>query len=55
MGVPGPEPNLIMGNLGEFGKGMHLYDMECTKKYGPTFGLDLKFVSGEKFFLDHIC
>ncbi|KHN73937.1 Cytochrome P450 3A31 [Toxocara canis] len=37
-GVPAPKPNFLFGNFLQMGKGIHLYDIENARKYGPIYG-----------------
>ncbi|ELW64871.1 cytochrome P450 3A4 [Tupaia chinensis] len=39
MGIPGPTPLPFFGTLLEYRKGIWDFDLECHKKYGPTWGL----------------
>ncbi|VDM24273.1 unnamed protein product [Toxocara canis] len=37
-GIPAPKPNFFFGNFLQMSKGIHLYDLENAKKYGPVYG-----------------
>ncbi|KAL7851842.1 hypothetical protein SRHO_G00176270 [Serrasalmus rhombeus] len=39
LGVPGPKPLPLLGNMLEYRKGFHVFDMECLKKYGRVWGI----------------
>ncbi|XP_036413080.1 cytochrome P450 3A56-like [Colossoma macropomum] len=39
LGVPGPKPLPLLGNMLEYRKGFHVFDMECFKKYGGIWGI----------------
>ncbi|XP_022530139.2 cytochrome P450 3A56 isoform X3 [Astyanax mexicanus] len=38
LGIPGPKPLPVFGNLLEYRKGFHVFDMECYRKYGKIWG-----------------
>ncbi|KAI4889690.1 hypothetical protein NFI96_028998 [Prochilodus magdalenae] len=39
LGVPGPNPLPLLGNMLEYRKGFHAFDMECFRKYGRIWGI----------------
>ncbi|XP_053472294.1 cytochrome P450 3A30-like isoform X1 [Ictalurus furcatus] len=39
LGVPGPKPVPFFGNMLEYRKGIHNFDMECFQKYGRVWGI----------------
>ncbi|XP_072514048.1 cytochrome P450 3A56-like [Salminus brasiliensis] len=39
LGIPGPKPYPLLGNMLEYKKGFHAFDMECYKKYGNMWGI----------------
>ncbi|KAI4882000.1 hypothetical protein NFI96_023569 [Prochilodus magdalenae] len=39
LGVPGPNPLPLFGNMLEYRKGFHAFDMECFRKYGRIWGI----------------
>ncbi|XP_036413074.1 cytochrome P450 3A56-like [Colossoma macropomum] len=39
LGIPGPKPLPLLGNMLEYRKGFHALDMECFMKYGRIWGI----------------
>uniref|UniRef100_A0A4W4H175 unspecific monooxygenase n=1 Tax=Electrophorus electricus TaxID=8005 RepID=A0A4W4H175_ELEEL len=39
LGIPGPKPLPFLGNMLEYRKGFHAFDMECFKRYGRIWGI----------------
>ncbi|KAM6157324.1 cytochrome P450 3A14-like [Erethizon dorsatum] len=39
LGIPGPKPVPLFGNVLSYGKGIWKFDQECYKKYGRIWGL----------------
>ncbi|KAF4075541.1 hypothetical protein AMELA_G00235620 [Ameiurus melas] len=39
LGVPGPKPVPFFGNMLEYRKGIHNFDMTCFQKYGKIWGI----------------
>ncbi|XP_066516422.1 cytochrome P450 3A56-like isoform X2 [Hoplias malabaricus] len=39
LGIPGPSPLPLLGNMLEYRKGFHAFDMECFQKYGRVWGI----------------
>ncbi|XP_063066734.1 cytochrome P450 3A30-like [Engraulis encrasicolus] len=39
LGIPGPKPVLFFGNMLNYKKGFHNFDMECFHKYGKMWGI----------------
>ncbi|XP_017543382.1 cytochrome P450 3A56-like [Pygocentrus nattereri] len=39
LGIPGPKPLPLFGNMFENSKGFHAFDMECFEKYGRIWGI----------------
>ncbi|XP_031418412.1 cytochrome P450 3A30-like isoform X3 [Clupea harengus] len=39
LGIPGPKPVLFFGNMLNYTKGFHNFDLECFQKYGKMWGI----------------